>query len=103
LLFLAVLWLRLCVPSAGEDMRVPRDDLRGSTATLVVANAAFVIWGGFVALDGDLAARGRLLTVVAPLAHLAIGGWMLRRQGLEHLFANLVTGTGLALLALAAL
>ena len=103
LVVLGGFWLLNVVAAAGEEIRVRRDDLRPATALLVVANAAFLIWGGFVVLDGDLAPMRGAFTLVAALAHLALGGWMLRRQGLDHLFANLVAGTGVALLALAAL
>jgi uncharacterized membrane protein len=103
LVVLGGFWLINVVAAAGEEIRIRRDDLRPATALLVVANAAFLIWGGFAVLEGDLAPMRGAFTLVAALAHLALGGWLLRRQGLQDLFANLVTGTGVALLALAAL
>ena len=95
-------WLVNIVASAGEEARVRRDDLRPSSATLVLANATFLGWGGFQILGGDLETWRGTFTGVASLAHLLVGGWFLRRQGLEHLFGNLVGGTGVALLAIAA-
>ena len=102
LVALAGFWLVNIVAAAGEEVRIRRDDLRPSSATLVLANATFLLWGGFVVLDGDLEPGAGFAIALASLAHLLVGGWFLRRQGLEHLFGNLVAGTGVALLAIAA-
>ena len=99
---LAGFWLVNIVAAAGEEVRIRRNDLRPSSATLVLANATFLLWGGYVVLDGDSAAWLGTFIAVASLAHLLIGAWFLVRQGLEHLFGNLVAGTGVALLAIAA-
>jgi uncharacterized membrane protein len=99
---LAGFWLINVVAAAGEEVRVRRDDLRPSSATLVLADAVFLLWGGFAVLSGDLGPWRGTFIALASLAHLAVGVWFLRRQGLEHLFGNLVAGTGVALLALAA-
>ena len=102
LVALAGFWLVNIVAAAGEEMRIRRDDLRPSSATLVLANATFLLWGGLVVLGGDLAEWRGTFIALASLAHLLVGGWFLARQGLEHLFGNLVAGTGVALLAIAA-
>ena len=99
---LAGFWLVNVVAAAGEEARIRRDDLRPSSATLVLANATFLLWGGFVVLDGDLAGWFGTFIALASLAHLLLGGWFLARQGFGHLFGNLVAGTGVALLAIAA-
>lgn len=99
---LAGFWLVNIVAAAGEEARVRRDDLRPSSATLVLADAVFLLWGGFVVLAGSLEPWRGTFVGLASLAHLLAGAWFLRRQGLEHLFGNLVAGTGAALLALAA-
>ncbi len=99
---LAGFWLVNVVAAAGEEIRIRRDDLRPSSATLVLANATFLLWGGYVVLGGDLAVWRGTFIAVASLAHLLLGGWFLARQGLGHLFGNLVAGTGVALLAIAA-
>ena len=99
---LAGFWLVNVVAAAGEETRIRRDDLRPSSATLVLANATFLLWGGFVVLDGDLAGWFGTFIALASLAHLLLGGWFLARQGFGHLFGNLVAGTGVALLAIAA-
>ncbi|MHB8891696.1 MAG: DUF2339 domain-containing protein [Candidatus Limnocylindrales bacterium] len=99
---LAGFWLVNVVAAAGEEIRIRRDDLRPSSATLVLASATFLLWGGFVVLDGDLAGWRGTYIAVASLAHLLLGARFLVRQGLGHLFGNLVAGTGVALLAIAA-
>ena len=101
LLALGGFWLVNVVAAAGEEARIRRDDLRPQGATLVLSNAAFLVWGGSTILTGDLSQWFGLFVLFASVAHLAVGAWFLRRQGLEHLFGNLVAGTGVALLALA--
>ena len=102
LIALAAFGLLNVVAAAGEEVRIRRDDLRPSSASLVLANGAFLLWGGHLTLSGDLAGWFGMFLGVASLAHLVLGAWFLRRQGLEHLFGNLVGGTGVALLAIAA-
>ncbi len=102
LVALAGFWLVNAVAAAGEEVRIRRDDLRPSSATLLLANATFLLWGGFVVLAADLEPWRGTFIALASLAHLALGGWFLRRQSLEHLFGNLAAGTGVALLAIAA-
>jgi hypothetical protein len=94
-------WAVNIVAAAGEEIRIRRDDLRPSTSILVLANATFLLWGLFVTLDGSLEAWRGLAVLVAAIAHLAAGAWFLARQGLQHLFGNLVAGTGVALVAIA--
>jgi uncharacterized membrane protein len=98
---LAVYWMVNTVAAAGEEILRRRRVLRPATATLVLANAAFLVSAGFVLLDGSLETyRGAFLAGVA-LAHFAVGGWFLRAEGDRHLFGLLVTGTGLAALTIA--
>lgn len=101
LIALAGFWLVNIVAAAGEEVRIRRDDLRPSSATLVLANATFLIWGGFVVLAGDLEPWRGTFIGLAAAAHLLVGMWFLDRQDLEHLFGNLVAGTGVACLTLA--
>ena len=104
LVVLGGFWLVNVVAAAGEEIRIRRDDLRAATRDArrrqrrVPASGAASSCS--TATSRRCAARS---TLVAALAHLAVGGWMLGAQGLEHLFGNLVAGTGVALLALAAL
>ncbi|MDP9483854.1 MAG: DUF2339 domain-containing protein [Chloroflexota bacterium] len=98
---LAGYWLVNAVAASGEETLRRRRVLRPATATLVLANAAFLVSAGFVLLDGSLETyRGAFLVCVA-IAHFAIGGWFLRAEGDRHLFGLLVAGTGLAALTIA--
>ena len=95
-------WLINLIAAAGEEARRHRDDLSASSATLMLANAAFLVWAGFALLDGDLVTyRGPFLVLIA-LAHLAVGLAFVRRDGDADLFGLLTIGTGLAALAMAA-
>jgi uncharacterized membrane protein len=95
-------WFLNLLAAAGEEVRVRRDDLRPSSATLVLANAAFLVAMVFVILGGDLEAWLGPVVAAIAVAHVGVGAWFLARQGDRHLFGNLVGGTGAAVLALAA-
>ena len=95
-------WLINLLAAAGEEIRRHRDDLSASSATLMLANVAFLVWAGFVVLDADLTIyRGVFLMLVA-IAHLAVGLTFVRRDGDADLFGLLTIGTGVASLAMAA-
>jgi uncharacterized membrane protein len=100
---IAGFWFVNLVAAAGEEVRIRRDDLRPSSAGLVVADAVFLVWGGLAMLSGTLEPWRGLFVLLAALTHLAVGTWFLQRQGWQHLFGNLVAGTGAALVAVAAL
>jgi uncharacterized membrane protein len=102
LIALAAFWLINIVAAGGEEVRIRRDDLRPSSATLVLANAAFLTWGGFAVLGANRHEWLGVFLALAAAGHAAVGLAFLVRQGDEHLFGNLVAGTGAALLALAA-
>ncbi len=102
LIALAGFWTVNLVAAAGEEVRIRRDDLRPSSSILVLANATFLLWGLMVTLDGSLEAWRGIAIGLAALAHLLAGAWFLARQGWQHLFGNLVAGTSVALLAIAA-
>jgi uncharacterized membrane protein len=95
-------WLVNLVAAAGEEARRHRDDLSASSATLMLANAAFLVWAGFALLDGDLVTYRGLFLVLVALAHLVVGVAFVRRDGDADLFGLLTIGTGLASLAMAA-
>lgn len=94
-------WLINEIAAGGEEVIRRSRVLRPASATLVVANAAFLVAGGYALLDGTLEVyRGAFLAAVA-LVHFVIGAWFLRAEGDRHLFGLLVTGTGLAALTIA--
>jgi uncharacterized membrane protein len=99
---IGLFWFINLIAAAGEEVRRHRDDLSASSATLMLANAAFLLWAGFTLLDGDLVTyRGPFLVLIS-IAHLAVGLAFVRRDGDADLFGLLTIGTGLAALALAA-
>jgi uncharacterized membrane protein len=99
----ALFWLLNIVAAGGEAFRRRRDDLTPSSASLLLANAAFAIWAGFAVLSGgdNVAYRGLFLVLLA-LAHLGAGGWFVAREGDRNLFGLLCLGTGIAVLTMAA-
>jgi uncharacterized membrane protein len=95
-------WLLNVIASGGEALRRRRDDLSPSSATVLLANAAFAVWGGFTLLQGDLSEyRGAFLVLVA-IGHLVVGGVAIARHGEDDLFGLLAVGTGVAALTIAA-
>jgi uncharacterized membrane protein len=98
---IAAYWALNIVAAGGEEFHRHRDDLSTSSATLLLGNAAFVVWAGFVVLDGDLAVHRGLLLLVVAAAHLAVGGFFVTRDGERNLFGLLTLGTGIAALTMA--
>lgn len=99
---LGFFWLLNVLSAGGEAFRRRRDDLTASSASLLVANAAFVVWAGLELLSGDLAVyRGAFLLVIA-VAHFAVGACFVVRDGERNQFGLLVLGTGVAVLTMAA-
>ena len=74
LLGIGLFWGLNMVAAGGEAFRRHRDDLSPSSATLLLANVAFVIWAGFVLLSGDLVAYRGFFLVLVALAQLGVGG-----------------------------
>ena len=99
---IGLFWLINLIAAAGEEVRRHRDDLSASSATLMLANAAFLLWAGFTLLDGDLVTYRAPFLVLISIAHLAVGLAFVRRDGDADLFGLLTIGTGLAALAMAA-
>ena len=95
-------WLLNIVAAGGEEFRRHRDDLSTSSATLLVANVAFLVWAGFVLLSGDLLVYRGFFLVLVALAQLGVGGFFIVRDGERNLFGLLAMGTGVAALTMAA-
>lgn len=101
LVALAGFWLIQAIAAGGEELVRPTDRLRDTSATLIVADAAFLIWGGFVLLDGPAEHWRALFLVAVALAHGVLAAACIVRQGDRHPFGLLVAGTGLAALTMA--
>lgn len=99
---LAGYWLINVVAAGGEAFRRHRPDVSPSSATLLLADAAFLVWGGFQVLSGGLEGERGLFLLVVGAAHLAIGLAFVARDGERGLFGLLVLGTGVAAITMAA-
>ena len=98
---LAGFWVLHAIAAGGEEFRIRKSKLSESSATLLMANAAFAVGAGFALLDGDAEQwRGTFLLAVA-VAHGVLGGYFLRAEGDRHPFGMLAFGTGLAALTMA--
>ncbi len=99
---IGLFWLLNATSAGGEQFRGRRDDLRATSAGLLAANAAFLVWAGFTVLVDDRASyRGAFLVLVAA-AHVLLGGYFLVRDGERNLFGLLSIGTGIGALTMAA-
>jgi uncharacterized membrane protein len=98
---IAAYWALNIVAAGGEEFRRHRNDLSSTSATLLLGNAAFAVWAGFVVLSGDLDLYRGLFLLVVAAAHLAVGGFFVARDGERNLFGLLTLGTGIAALTMA--
>ncbi len=94
-------WLLNALAAGGEEYRVPRDRLRATSATLLLANAVFLVWAGFRLLEGNLDGWRGLFLVGVSLAHAAIAAYFLVVRGQRHPFGLVAAGTALAALSIA--
>jgi uncharacterized membrane protein len=94
-------WLVNILSSGGEVYRTGRHRLAVSSTTLLVANAAFLVWMGFTLLSGNLDVWRGFFLAIAALAHMAVGGYFLYTKGDRHPFGLLAFGTGVAAAAMA--
>lgn len=90
------------IAAGGEEFRARRQLLSPTSATLLVANAAFLVAGGFVLLDSGDTARSRgLFLLIVAFAHFLLGAAFLYAEGDRHPFGLLAAGTGVAALTMA--
>ncbi len=94
-------WLVNIVASGGEETRHRTDQLRTTTVTLLLANAAFTLWAGFTVLAGDLEQWHGTFASGLGAVHLALGLFFLARYGDGHPFGLVVAATGVAALTMA--
>ncbi|HEV2122335.1 MAG TPA: DUF2339 domain-containing protein, partial [Chloroflexota bacterium] len=103
LLALSGFWLLNAIAAGGEEYRL-RDAtrlLRPVSASLLLANVAFLVWGGFTLLDGDAEGGRGVFLVLVALVHAAIAGWFFRTEGDRHPFGLLAAGTSIAAFTIA--
>jgi len=100
LIAVAGFWLVNLVASGGEEMRHRSEVLRPTTVTLLLANAAFTLWAGFMVLTGELEMWRGLFAFVLGMAHLAAGVLLMARFGDRHPFGLLVAASGVAAIAM---
>ena len=94
-------WLVNVVAAGGEEARHATSRLRTTTVTLLLANAAFTLGGGFAVLDGPQEAWRGVLVALTAVAYLALGLLFLARNGIRHSFGLIVAATGVASLTMA--
>lgn len=99
---MGLFWLLNIVAAGGEEFRRHRDNLSPSSATLLLANAAFFVWAGFMLLGGDLLVYQGFFLVLVALVQAGVGGFFIVRDGDRNLFGLLAIGTGIAALTMAA-
>ncbi|MEA2674696.1 MAG: hypothetical protein QOI92_1888, partial [Chloroflexota bacterium] len=97
-----IFWLLFAITAGGEEYLRRTARLQVGSATLLLANAAFFVWAGFVILEWQYEPFRGVFLVAVAIAHLVIGGWFLLRDGDRHPFGLLAAATGLAVLAMAA-
>ena len=102
LVVLAGFWLVTAVAAAGEEIRVPGRRPAADVGDARRRECLVPAVGRLRGADGRPRAVARHLRRRRRGGAPGLGGWFLRRQGLEHLFGNLVAATGVAFVTLAA-
>jgi uncharacterized membrane protein len=101
LLTIIAFWLLNTIAAGGEEIRHPTGQLRPSTVTLLLANAAFTIWAAFQVLDGPyLEWRGAFIAALA-VAYVGLALVFFARLGDRHPFGLVVAATGVAAITMA--
>jgi uncharacterized membrane protein len=103
LLVLALYWCLFVVAAIGYELRVPVAQLRGSSASVLLVNAAFTAGFGWVLIDERGSSTGGTAWVLAlTVAHIAVGGFGFRQRMSSEIAALLVAvGVGLSGVTLA--
>ncbi|MDP9381476.1 MAG: DUF2339 domain-containing protein, partial [Chloroflexota bacterium] len=85
--------------AGGEEFSSRTSRLRPASATLLLANAAFLVGSGFVILNDEGARAGLLLC--AAVVHILLGAYFLFQENDRYPFGLLAIGTGVAALTIA--
>jgi uncharacterized membrane protein len=103
LLVLALHWCLFVVAAIGYELRVPVAELRASSASVLLVNAAFTAGFGWVLVDDRGSDAGGTAWVLAlTVAHIALGGFGFRQRMSSEIAALLVAvGLGLSGVTLA--
>jgi uncharacterized membrane protein len=103
LLVLALHWCLFVVAAIGYELRVPVSQLRGSSASVLLVNAAFTAGVGWLLIDDRGSDTGGTAWVLAlTVAHIALGGFGFRQRMSSEIAALLVAvGVGLSAVTLA--
>ncbi|MDQ6905231.1 MAG: DUF2339 domain-containing protein [Chloroflexota bacterium] len=102
LVALAGFWALNTLAAGGAEFRVRRNRLSATSATSLLATAAFLLSVGFAFLDRTGASDGHgLFLLIIAAAYGAVGAYFLRTAGRAHPFGLLATGTGIAALTMA--
>jgi uncharacterized membrane protein len=104
LLVLALHWCLFVVAAIGYELRVPIAQLRASSASVLLVNAAFTAAVGWVLVDDRGSSTGGTAWLLAlTVAHIALGGFGFRQRMSSEIAALLVAvGLGLSGVTLAA-
>jgi hypothetical protein len=94
-------WLLQVIAAAGEELIERRNRLSATSATVMLATAAFTVSAGFVVLDGDLERWQGIYLLAVAVLHLALAAVYLVREGDRHPFGMLAAGTGIAAVTMA--
>jgi uncharacterized membrane protein len=105
LVVLALHWCLFVVAAIGYELRVPIAKLRGSSASVLLVNAAFTAGLGWVLIDIDDRGSdtgGTAWVLALTLAHIVLGGFGFRQRMSSEIAALVVAvGVGLAGVTLA--
>jgi uncharacterized membrane protein len=96
-------WALFVVAAIGYELRVPVADLRASSATVLLVNAAFTAGFGWVLIDDEGTSTGGTAWVLGlTVAHIVLGGFGFRQRMSSEIAALLVAvGLGLSGVTLA--
>lgn len=103
LAMLLLYWLLFVVAGIGYELRVPVSDLRASSASVLLVNAAFTAGFGWVLIDDRGSSTGGTAWILAlTVAHVLLGGFGFRQRMSPEIAALLVAvGVGLSGVTLA--